>query len=386
MKKRGHETTKLKGRNAPPVARHRGPTAADLQKRLDQRTRELAEARKHLAEALEQQTATADILAVISSSQAQLKPVFESIVDKTTRICEASFACLGLFEGQALRFAAISGASADSEFFHPDRLHQPDGCPYVVPLARAKKTVQTLDLRAERGYLERDPFYVTTADIGGARAALRVPLLKDSLLLGHLWAFRQEMRPFTEKQIELLTNFTRQAVIAIENARLLNELRESLQQQTATADVLKVISRSTFDLKKVLDTLVQSAVRLCDANKAYLVPIEGMTISWGATYGFSLEYEELLKRHAPLAGRGTMSGRVVLERAPVQILDVLADPEFTWFEAQKLGNYRTLLGVPLLREGILIGVLGVGREMVRPFTDKQIELVQTFADQAVIAI
>src|SRR5262249_31628560 len=156
----------------------------------------------------------------------------------------ATFACLGLFEGQALRFAAISGASADSEFFHPERLHQPDGCPYVVPLARAKKTVQTLDLRAEKGYLERDPFYVTTADIGGARAALRVPLLKDSLLLGHLWAFRQEMRPFTEKQIELLTNFARQAVIAIENARLLNETKEALDRQTATSEVLRVISSS----------------------------------------------------------------------------------------------------------------------------------------------
>jgi GAF domain-containing protein len=229
--------------------------------------------------------------------------------------------------------------------------------------------------------------------IGANRTVLGVPLLREGVPIGVLVVTRSTVRPFTPKQIELVTTFADQAVIAIENVRLFDEVQartrevsNSLQQQTATADVLKVISRSTFDLKKVLDTLVQSAVRLCDANKAYLVPIEGTTISWGATYGFSLEYQELLKRHAPLAGRGTMSGRVALERAPVQISDVLADPEFTWFEAQKLGNYRTLLGVPLLREGILIGVLGLAREMVRPFTDKQIALVQTFADQAVIAI
>jgi GAF domain-containing protein len=245
---------------------------------------ELRQRTDELSEALTQQTATADILAVISSSQAQLKPVFETIVDKTTRICEATFACLGLFEGQALRFAAISGASADSEFFHPERLHQPDGCPYVVPLARAKRTAQTLDLRAERGYLERDPFYVTTADTGGARAALRVPLLKDSILLGHLWAFRQEVRPFTEKQIELLTNFARQAVIAIENARLLNETKEALDRQTATSEVLRVISGSPGELEPVFNAMLEKATRICEAEFGNLILYDGYAFRRVAVY------------------------------------------------------------------------------------------------------
>jgi signal transduction histidine kinase/DNA-binding response OmpR family regulator len=251
---------------------------------------------------------------------------------------------------------------------------------------RSKQPVHIEDLRTTPAYRDGDPTVTAIADLGGARTIIVVPMVKQDQVVAAMGIFRQEVRPFTDKQVQLVMSFASQAVIAMENSRLLNELRESLQQQTATADVLKVISRSTLDLQLVFDTLGAVAARLCRADSAAIVELKGDKLHLAASYGFPPEFKAYHLAHPINLDRGSISGRVVLEGGMVQVCDILADPEFTMLESQRLGGYRNMLGVPLLREGTPIGALFLTRATIDPFTQQQIDLVRTFADQAVIAI
>jgi len=339
-----------------------------------------------LRQSLEQQTATADVLRVISSSPGELDPVFNAMLENATRICGANFGGMFRFENGVLRIIAKIGLP--QKFFEAlqSQTHRPGPLNAVSRLVRTQRPVHIADYSVDEAYLSRDPMTTIGVELGGIRTLLNVPMVKDEELVGFIGIFRQEVRPFTDKQIALVQSFAAQAVIAMENTRLLNELRQSLRQQTATADVLKVISRSTFDLQTVLDTLVESAARLCEADIAATHRLKDSLYQHAASYGLSPELHDFMKSIPFEPGRGTVAGRTVLEGKVLHIPDVQADPEYTLTSVVERIGARTMLGVPLMREGIAIGVFVLMRRTVQPFTDKQIELAETFADQAMIAI
>ena len=316
---------------------------------------ELRQRTDDLSEALEQQTATSEVLGVISSSPGALEPVFGTMLQNAIRICDARFGALWLYDGNDFRSAALHNVPADFVEFWRRGPHHPSPGSGLARIVKTRRTVHIADLKEEDGYLKRDPLVVTGVELGGIRSLLLVPMLKEDQFIGAIGIYRQEVRPFTDKQIALVTNFAAQAVIAIENTRLLNELRESLQQQTATADVLKVISRSTFDLQRVLETLLENAVRLCDAKHGMIFRYDGECCQASAVYNAPPGSLDLWQRTPIRAGRGTATGRALLERRPVQVLDAQTDPEYDFPEALKLQGYRTVLSVPLLREGVPLG-------------------------------
>jgi two-component system, NtrC family, sensor kinase len=337
-------------------------------------------------EALEQQTATAEVLQVINSSPGDLAPVFDAMLDKATRLCEASFGIMQTYNGERFETAALHRVPfALAEWRERSSLvFGPGTTP--ARIVAGEDLIHTVDLMATEAYQRGEPSRRALVDLGGARSHLNVALRKDGALLGTIAVYRQEVRPFSEKQIALLQNFAAQAVIAMENARLITELRESLEYQTATSDVLRVVSRSTFDLEAVLQTVVVTAIRLCRADSAVIYRNDDGEYRWAAGHMLSPEYEQIERNVRIRPSTGTVVGRAALEGATVQILDAWTDPLYEAKDDARVGNVHTMIGVPLLREGAPIGVIGLARRRVEAFSEREIQLVTTFADQAVIAI
>jgi two-component system, NtrC family, sensor kinase len=350
-----------------------------------------------LSEALEQQTATSEVLKVISSTPGELEPVFNAMLANATRICEATFGNLLLREGPAIfRSVAVHSKESYADSFRRDPvidLRDNPGIP-LDRVANTKQVVHIADLRIDRSYLGKNKRVVTVVEAGGARTFVAVPMLKEDELIGIIAIYREEVRPFTDKQIELLTNFAAQAVIAIENARLLKELRqrtddltESLEQQTATSEVLSVISSSVADAQPVFEVIARSVARLCGSRFCHVFRFDGQLIHFAATYGYDDEAIDALRRAYPIPpGRKSAAARAILNGAVEQIPDINADPDYKHQDTARIVKFQSIMAVPMLRAGHPVGAIAIARPQTGYFPERQIELVRTFADQAVIAI
>ncbi len=357
---------------------------ARLLNELRQRTHDLTERTGDLTEALEQQTATSKVLQVISSSPGDLEPVFATMLENAVRICEAKFGNIYRWNGNDLTLiathntpAALAETRKRSPILRFGRKNP------VARMIDTKTVVHVEDAAVSEAYIEHDPAAVESVDLGGTRTFVAVPMLKEDELVGAFALSRQEVRPFTDKQIELVKNFAAQAVIAIENARLLNELRQSLEQQTATSEVLEVISSSPGDLEPVFASMLQNAVRICDATFGNIYRWDGTHLHLVASHNAPPAYVEYRKQKPFRADNPFAVARMINSKAPVHVTD-LGDEAYA--EGVQLAGIKTFLAVPMLKDDNLVGAFIVSRKQVRPFTDKQIALVHNFAAQAVIAI